>query len=188
MTTASIFPAKMTLVHKRALVSTEKISHSCLLVLEFKGLWWVSTAVADPCEGQPPPLFLYHTETRRTEKHFLETGPPPFLRVWMIAHPLPPLPPPSPHLISRSGSRHCTVPFKWKANAFSLFTSIHQFHVITWEHPNTTLPRCKVPAHGLHIHAWITRPLNKGNARCAMAPVLAWVLTLTALKRKGHSS
>ena len=141
--------------------------------------------------GPPPPLFLDHTEARRTEKNFLETRPPPFLRVWMIAHPLPPLPPlppplPAPHLTV--WIRHCTVPFKWKANAFSLFTSIHQFHVITWEHPNTTLPRCKVPAHGLHIHAWITRPLNKGNARCAMAPVLAWVLTLTALKRKGHSS
>ena len=141
----------------------------------------------------PPPLFLDHTEARRTEKNFLETGPPPG---WLLtpthrfppAPPLPHFPPPPPHLISRSGSRHCTVPFKWKANAFSLFTSIHQFHVITWEHPNTTLPRCKAPAHGLHIHAWITRSLNKGNARCAMAPVLAWVLTLTALKRKGHSS
>ena len=173
----------MTLVHKRALVSTEKISHSCVLVLEFKGLWWVSTAVADPWEGQGarPSLFLDHTEAWRTEKNFLETGPPPFLRVWRL---LPP--PPAPHLTV--WIRHCTVPFKWKANAFSLFTSIHQFHVITWEHPNTTLPRCKAPAHGLHIHAWITRPLNKGNARCAMAPVLAWVLTLTALKRKGHSS
>ena len=183
----------MTLVHKRALVSTEKISHLCVLVLEFKGLWCVSTAVADPWEGQGArPLIFRPYWGLKDRKKLFGDRPSPFSKGLDDCSPPPTAPPPhfppTPHLISRSGSRHCTVPFKCKANAFSLFTSIHQFHVITWEHPNTTLPRCKAPAHGLHIHAWITRPLNKGNARCAMAPVLAWVLTLTALKRKGHSS
>jgi len=45
--------------------------------------------------GRPPPLFLDHTEARRAEKSFLETGPRSYLRVWMTASPpLPPLPPP----------------------------------------------------------------------------------------------
>ena len=185
----------MTLVHKRALVSTEKISHSCVLVLEFKGLWWVSTAVADPCEGQgdrpppPTPLIFRSYWGPKDRKKLFEDRAPSFSKGLDDCSPPPPSPPPlppAPHLTF--WIRHCTVPFKWKTNAFSLFTSIHQFHVITWEHPNTTLPRYKVPAHGLHIHAWITRPLNKGNVRSAMAPVLAWVLTLTALKMKGHSS
>ena len=179
----------MTLVHKRALVSTEKISHSCVLVLEFKGLWWVSTAVADPWEGQgarPPPLIFRPYWGPKDRKKLFGDRDPSFSKGLDDCSP-PPTAPPPPHLISRSGSRHCTVPLNVRQMPF-LFTSIHQFHVITWEHPNTTLPRCKVPVHGLHIHAWITRPLNKGNARCAMAPVLAWVLTLTALKRKGNSS
>ena len=38
-----------------------------------------------------PPLFLDETEARRVEKKFLETGPLPYLRVWMtIPPPLPP--------------------------------------------------------------------------------------------------
>ena len=136
----------MTLVHKRALVSTEKISHSCVLVLEFKGLWWVSTAVADPCEGQgdrpppPPPLFLDHTEARRTEKNFLKTGPPPFLRVWMIAHPLPPPPLPlPPHLISRSGSGTalCLLNGRQMPFLFSL-PSISSM----WSHESTRILHC----------------------------------------------
>ena len=42
--------------------------------------------------GDPPPLFLDQTETRRAEKKFVsETGPPPtYRRVWMIP-PTPPL-------------------------------------------------------------------------------------------------
>ena len=50
--------------------------------------------VADPGVGPggPPPLFLDQTEARRAEKKFFwETGPPPFLRVWMTALPPPPL-------------------------------------------------------------------------------------------------
>ena len=35
-----------------------------------------------PC---PPPLFLDQTEARRVGKKFFETGPPPYLRVWMTA-------------------------------------------------------------------------------------------------------
>ena len=138
--------------------------------------------------GGPPPLVFRPNWGPKDRKNFLKTGPPPFLRVWMIAHPFPPPPHPPPATHLTVWIRHCTVPIKCQTNAFFLSTSIHQFHVITWEHPNTTLPRCKLLAHGLHIHAWITRPLNKGNARCAMAPVLPWVLTLTALKRKGNSS
>ena len=49
-----------------------------------------------------PPLFLHQTEARRAEKNFFETGPlpfvrvwmtrpPPFVRVWMTGPPLPPL-------------------------------------------------------------------------------------------------
>ena len=37
-----------------------------------------------------PPLFLDETEARRVEKNFLETGPPPYLRVWMTPFPFPP--------------------------------------------------------------------------------------------------
>ena len=43
---------------------------------------------ADPGEGFP--LFLDQTETRRAEKFFLETAPPPplpYLRVWMAEPP-----------------------------------------------------------------------------------------------------
>ena len=52
-------------------------------------------AVGDPGEGPGgpapyPPLFLDETEARRVEKNFLETGPPPYLRVWMTPFPLPP--------------------------------------------------------------------------------------------------
>ena len=42
---------------------------------------------------RPPPLFLDHTEARRAEKSFFETGLRSYLRVWMTA-PLPPPPPP----------------------------------------------------------------------------------------------
>ena len=35
----------------------------------------------------PPPLFLDQTEARRVGKKFFETGPPPYLRVWMTAAP-----------------------------------------------------------------------------------------------------
>ena len=38
-----------------------------------------------PCP--PPPLFLDQTEARRVGKKFFETGPPPYLRVWMTAAP-----------------------------------------------------------------------------------------------------
>ena len=37
---------------------------------------------------------LDQTEARRAVKILLETGPPPYLRVWMTAAPQPPLPPP----------------------------------------------------------------------------------------------
>ena len=55
------------------------LPHSCLK----------SVAVADPGEGPcPPPLFLDQTEAWRARKNFLETPPPPHLRVWMT-HPPP---------------------------------------------------------------------------------------------------
>ena len=41
-----------------------------------------------------PPLFLDQTEARRVGKKFFETGPPPFIRVWMT------LPPPFPYDLS----------------------------------------------------------------------------------------
>ena len=52
--------------------------------------------------GEGHPLFLDQTEARRAEKNFFETGPlpfvrvwmtrpPPFVRVWMTGPPLPPL-------------------------------------------------------------------------------------------------
>ena len=34
-----------------------------------------------------PPFFLDQTEARRVGKKFFETGPPPYLRVWMTAAP-----------------------------------------------------------------------------------------------------
>ena len=39
--------------------------------------------------GGPPHLFQIQTEARRAEKNFLETAPPPFLRVWMTGPPPP---------------------------------------------------------------------------------------------------
>ena len=43
--------------------------------------------------GDPqPPLFVDQSEAQRAKKRFLETGPPPYLRVWMTA------PSPRPHL------------------------------------------------------------------------------------------
>ena len=50
------------------------------------------------CPGGPAPLFFDQNEAQRAEKFFLETAPPPYLKVWMTATP------PPPHLISRSGS------------------------------------------------------------------------------------
>ena len=47
--------------------------------------------------GGAPPLFLDQTDAQRAAKMFLETFPPPYLRVWMTA-------PPPPPLISRYGS------------------------------------------------------------------------------------
>ena len=35
----------------------------------------------------PRSLFLDQTEARRAEKNFLETEPPPYLRIWMAAPP-----------------------------------------------------------------------------------------------------
>ena len=49
-------------------------------------------SVTNPAEGLSvsPPQFLDQTETRRAEIIFLETVPPPYLRVWTHApHPLP---------------------------------------------------------------------------------------------------
>ena len=40
--------------------------------------------------GACPPLFLDQNEARRAEKNIFETGPPPYLRVWMARSPLPP--------------------------------------------------------------------------------------------------
>ena len=37
--------------------------------------------------GARPPLFFDQNETRRSEKNFLETPPPPYLRIWMTAPP-----------------------------------------------------------------------------------------------------
>ena len=48
-----------------------------------------TVAVADLGEG-PAPLFLDQTEAN-CEKNFLETAPPPYLRIWMTGHPPPPL-------------------------------------------------------------------------------------------------
>ena len=39
--------------------------------------------------GGRPPLFLNQTKARRAQKMFLETAPPPFLRVWMPGPPPP---------------------------------------------------------------------------------------------------
>ena len=39
--------------------------------------------------GVRPPLFLDQTEARRAEKNFYKTRPPPYLRIWMTAPPLP---------------------------------------------------------------------------------------------------
>ena len=54
-------------------------------------------AVADLGEGRPP-LFVDQIEARGAEKNSLETGRPPYLRVWMTSLPTPPPP------ILRSGS------------------------------------------------------------------------------------
>ena len=64
-----------------------------------KSQWWIQGS------GPAAPvllLFVDQTEARRAGKNFLETGPPPYLRVWMTAPP----PPPSPATPSiwRSGS------------------------------------------------------------------------------------
>ena len=47
---------------------------------------------------------LDQTEARRAVKILLETGPPPYLRVWMTAAPHPPPLPPPIIIIRRSGS------------------------------------------------------------------------------------
>ena len=43
--------------------------------------------MADPGEGpggaQPPPLFLDQKGAQRAEKNVFETGPPPYLKVWI---------------------------------------------------------------------------------------------------------
>ena len=36
-----------------------------------------------------PALFLDQNETRRAEKNYFETGPPPYLKVWMTGAPDP---------------------------------------------------------------------------------------------------
>ena len=36
-------------------------------------------------QGSPTPLFLDLTEARRAETIFFETGPPPYLRLWVTA-------------------------------------------------------------------------------------------------------
>ena len=73
-----------------------------------------SRAVADPGEGPGgpvPPLFLDQTEAKRVEKIFLETAPPPALRVWMI-----------PTSLSWSGS--ATVEAKEKKQSRTLAVKI----------------------------------------------------------------
>ena len=45
-------------------------------------------AVADLGEGRPP-LFVDQIEARGAEKNSLETGRPPYLRVWMTSLPTP---------------------------------------------------------------------------------------------------
>ena len=139
----------MTLVHKRALVSTEKISHSCVLVLEFKGLWWVSTAVADPCEGQgdrpPPPtplIFRSYWGPRDRKKLFGDQAPsfskglddcspPP-------SPPPPPLPPPrtSSHGLD-PGTALCLLNGRQMPFLFSL-PSISSM----WSHESTRILHC----------------------------------------------
>ena len=43
----------------------------------------VDPGVAPGGPTHPPPLFLDQTEGRMAEKKFFETGPPPYLKVWI---------------------------------------------------------------------------------------------------------
>ena len=54
------------------------------------GYFWKRTFLC-PLSKKTLPLFLDQTEARRAPKKFLETAPPPYLRVWMTAPPPPPL-------------------------------------------------------------------------------------------------
>ena len=78
---------------------------------------------------------------------------------------------------------------KWRIYVF--FEYIYFFfqsRVATQEQRSISLPLCMDRVHGLHIHAIATCPLDSGDVGRAKAHVLAWVSTLTALKRQENST
>ena len=78
---------------------------------------------------------------------------------------------------------------KWRIYVF--FEYIYFFfqsRVATQEQRSISLPLCMDRVYGLHIHAIATCPLDSGDVGRAKAHVLAWVSTLTALKRQENST
>ena len=98
--------------------------------------------MADPWErqGDRPPLFLDHTEARRTEKNFLETGPPPFSKGLDDCSPPPTaspphFPPPAPHLTVWIPALHCAFKMEGKC--------LFSFHF----HPSVPCDHMRAPEY-----------------------------------------
>ena len=70
----------------------------------------------------------------------------------------------------------------------NIYIFFFQSRVATQEQRSISLPLCMDRVHGLHIHAIATCPLDSGDVVRAKAHVLAWVSTLTALKRQENST
>ena len=70
----------------------------------------------------------------------------------------------------------------------NIYVFFFQWRVATQEQRSISLPLCMDRVHGLHIHAIATCPLDSEDVGRAKAHVLAWVSTLTALKRQENST